>query len=64
MDIEKRKRTKKRCTLEWKKKNIKAYLLEFNMNKENDRAMYEYVKSHDNIRKWLKSLIQKDWDNH
>lgn len=46
----------------YRKKNVRQVIMRFYPSDE-DAALYEWIKSHDNVNEYLKSLVREDMQN-
>ena len=52
----------RRAVSAYRKKSVKQLTIRFFPN-EQDEAMYQWIKSQDNVTKYLKSLVASDMEN-
>lgn len=52
----------RRAVSSYRKKSVKQLTIRFFPN-EQDEAMYQWLKSHPNVTKYLKSLVSADMEN-
>ena len=51
---------KKAYDMEYREKNIKRRLIPFNMSKQEDRILWDWLEKVDNITEYIKRLIRDD----
>lgn len=52
----------RRAASAYRKKSVRQIVMRFYPGEE-DAALYEWIKSHENVNRYLKSLVEKDMKN-
>lgn len=52
----------KRAVSTYRKKNVKQIVMRFYPG-DDDAALYEWIKSHENVNEYLKNLVRDDMQN-
>lgn len=52
----------RRAASAYRKKSVRQVVMRFYPGEE-DAALYEWIKSHENVNRYLKSLVEKDMKN-
>lgn len=52
----------RRAASAYRKKSVRQVVMKFYPGEE-DEALYEWIRSHENVNRYLKSLVEKDMKN-
>lgn len=52
----------RRAASAYRKKSVRQVVMKFYPGEE-DAALYEWIRSHENVNRYLKSLVEKDMKN-
>lgn len=53
----------RRAASAYRKKSVRQVVMKFYPGEE-DEALYEWIRSHENVNRYLKSLVEQDMNNH